>query len=60
MCDVASISLADSKYYESVRKHFYYASIGKSDMMNPNRAHDPTNPVTAMMLGSMINGAGVS
>lgn len=44
-CDIASIPLGDSEYYEQVRKVFYFRAIGREDRLE-RRALDPTDPAT--------------
>lgn len=54
LCDIASIALGDSKYYEDTRKVFHYRSMGKIDRLNPNRALDPTAPETLMAVNAIF------
>lgn len=44
-CDIASISLGDSDYYEQIRKIFYYRAIGQEDRTE-RRALDSSDPAT--------------
>jgi hypothetical protein len=54
LCDIASISLGDAKYYEETRKVFQYRATGKEDKLNPSRALDPTAPETLMAVNAIF------
>lgn len=53
-CDIASISLGDSEYYEKIRKVFYFRAIGREDKLE-RRALDPTDPATVAAIESFFD-----
>ena len=53
-CDIASISLGDSDYYEQVRKIFYFRAIGREDRLE-RQALDPTDPATVAAVESFFD-----
>ncbi|NDD53822.1 hypothetical protein EBZ39_08070 [bacterium] len=52
-CDIASISLGDSEYYEHVRKIFYFRAIGEDDGAS-RRGLDPTDPATVAAVEALF------
>lgn len=53
-CDIASIPLGDSKYYEEVRRVFYFRAIGREDRLE-KRGLDPTDPTTVAAVHSFFD-----
>ena len=54
LCDVAAIPIGGKDYYESIRKEFYYRSQDREEMLNPNRALDPTQESTKMAISAIF------
>lgn len=50
-CDIASIALGDSKYFETVRKAFVTRALGIEQ--NKPQVMDPTDPNTVKLLESL-------
>lgn len=53
-CDIASIALGDSDYYQEIRKVFYFRAIGREDRLE-RRALDPTDPATISAVQSFFD-----
>lgn len=52
LCDVASIPLGDSKYYQEVRGLFLRRAQGKEE--KPRPAMDPTDPTTVELISNLF------
>lgn len=56
-CDIQTIALADSEYYQSIRKRFYYQAIGREDLLKTDRALDPTDQATKIAVKGLFDTA---
>lgn len=58
LCDIQSIALGDSKYYEEVRKVFYLRAIGREDILSKkSQGLDPTDSQTVALVTDIFNQA---
>jgi len=55
LCDIASISLGDSKYYQEVRSSFVKRAYPQETQ--ERKALDPTDPKTGEIVTSLFNEA---
>lgn len=55
LCDIASISLGDSKYYQEVRSMFVNRALGVET--GKRKPLDPTDPSTAALVQSLFDQA---
>jgi hypothetical protein len=56
-CDVASISLGDSKYYQEMRKHYEAVAAGHYERMKKDRVLDAADPATGALLTDLFEQA---
>ena len=59
LCDTSSISLADAKYYEELRRFYLRQAIGDAAFEEQNRvkALDPTDPKTVELITDLFETA---
>lgn len=59
LCDTSSISLADGKYYEDLRKFYVRQAIGEEAWTEQNSrgALDPTDPKTVELMENIFQTA---
>lgn len=59
LCDTSSISLADAKYYEDLRKYYLKQAMGEEafEAENKRKALDPADPKTVELVQDIFKAA---